>query len=106
MQSSKYYVYILSKKMNSVLYTGMTDNICRRVLEHKLKLRIGFTSHYNVDKLVYYEILESADKAIKREAKIKAGSRKKKIELINNFNKNWHDLYLEISSNKEIASSR
>jgi len=74
----------------------MTDNICRRVLEHKLKINEGFSNKYNVDKLVYFEEFVSYELAVKREYQIKAGSRKKKLELINNLNPDWHDLYGEI----------
>lgn len=76
----------------------MTDNICRRVLEHKLKVNEGFTNFYNADKLVYFEKFEDYNSAVKREKQIKAGSRRKKMELINKFNSNWHDLYSELCS--------
>ena len=69
----KFYVYILSNKRNNVLYAGMTDNICRRVLEHKLKVYEGFTSKYNVDKLVYYEIYDSSEIAANREKQFESG---------------------------------
>jgi putative endonuclease len=98
MPEAKFYIYILSNKTNKVLYTGMTDNICRRVLEHKLKINTGFTSLYNVEKLVYFETCDDFDKAVIREQQIKTGSRKKKVKLINNFNNNWHDLYSDICS--------
>lgn len=78
-----YYIYILSNKNNSVLYSGMTNSLMRRVWEHKAKLIEGFTKKYNVDKLVYFESFDNPRAAIKREKQIKAGSRKKKIELIN-----------------------
>ena len=74
MLETKYYIYILSNKNNNVLYTGMTDNICRRLLEHKLKNYDGFTKKYNVDKLVYYETFNNSHEASKRENQIKAGS--------------------------------
>ena len=86
-------MYILTNKNNTVLYVGMTNNLNRRVLEHKSKLIDGFTKRYNVDKLVYYEIFNNPSDAIKREKQLKAGSRKKKIELINNFNPEWKELY-------------
>jgi putative endonuclease len=76
-----------------VLYTGMTNNLLRRVWQHKSKLIEGFTKKYNVTKLVYYEKLDSRSEAVMREKQIKAGSRKKKIELINNLNPEWKDLY-------------
>jgi putative endonuclease len=77
----------------STLYTGVTNDLKRRVYEHKEKVRDGFTKQYNVVKLVYYEKLEGSTTAIKREKQIKAGSRKEKVELINSFNKEWVDLY-------------
>ena len=80
----------------------MTDNICRRVLEHKLKISEGFTSKYNVDKLVYYETFEGFGKAANREKQLKAGARKKKLELICKSNPDWHDLYLELSASNDL----
>lgn len=71
----------------------MTNSLMRRVWEHKAKLIEGFTKKYNVDKLVYFESFDNARDAIKREKQIKAGSRKKKIELINKLNPDWKDLY-------------
>ena len=88
-----YYVYILTNKNNTVLYTGITNSLTRRGWEHKAKLISGFTQKYNVTKLVYYEVFDNPTLAIKREKQIKAGSRKKKIELINSLNKEWKDLY-------------
>ena len=92
----QYYVYILTNKNNSVLYTGVTNNLKRRVYEHKEKLVPGFTEKYNIVKLVYYEICEDVNSAISREKKIKGGSRQKKIDLINGMNPEWRDLYDEI----------
>ena len=71
----------------------MTNNLVRRIYEHKEKLIEGFTKKYNCSKLVYYEILNDPYNAITREKQIKAGSRKKKIKLINSMNPNWKDLY-------------
>jgi putative endonuclease len=92
----QYYVYILTNKNNRVLYTGVTNDLKKRVYEHKEKFVNGFTKKYNVSKLVYYEILEDPENAIFREKKIKAGSRQKKIDLINGMNKEWADLYREL----------
>ena len=89
----QYYVYIMTNKNNRVLYTGVTNDLKRRVYEHKEKFVSGFTGKYNVTKLVYYEILEDPENAILREKQIKAGSRRKKIDLIEGFNKEWNDLY-------------
>lgn len=88
-----YFVYILTNKNNTVLYTGVTNNLLRRCWEHKSQLHPGFTKRYNVTKLVYYETFNNPSEAIKREKQIKAGSRKKKIELINGLNPEWRDLY-------------
>jgi putative endonuclease len=94
--SKQYYVYIMTNKNNRVLYTGITNDLKRRTYEHKEKLVDGFTKKYNVSKLVYYEAHEDPENAILREKKIKAGSRQKKIDLINSMNKEWRDLYEEI----------
>jgi putative endonuclease len=85
----------MTYKNNKVLYTGITNDLKRRVYEHKEKLVDGFTKKYNVSKLIYYEIFEDPENAILREKKIKAGSRQKKIDLINGMNKEWNDLYGE-----------
>ena len=88
-----YYVYILTNKTNTVLYTGITGDLRKRVAEHKEKEKpTSFTARYNVDKLVYYEETTDVISAIEREKQIKAGSRKKKIELIDAFNPKWLDL--------------
>ena len=92
----QYYVYILTNKNNTVLYTGITNNLKRRVYEHKERLIEGFTKRYNVAKLVYYEVCDEVYSAIEREKQIKAGSRQKKIALIENMNKGWKDLYEEL----------
>ena len=89
----QYYVYIMANENNTVLYTGVTRDVKRRVYEHKEKLVGGFTKKYNVTKLVYYEIVEDVESAILREKRIKGGSRQKKIELITGVNKEWRDLY-------------
>lgn len=88
-----YLIYILSNSNNKVLYTGMTNSLMQIVWEHKAKMIGGFTKKYNVDKLVYFELFDNPTDAIKREKQIKAGSRKKKLELINDFNPDWKDLY-------------
>ncbi|WP_449417989.1 GIY-YIG nuclease family protein [Phormidium nigroviride] len=91
--SKNYYIYIMTNKYNTVLYTGVTNNLQRRVYEHKSKLIDGFTKKYNIIKLVYYEIFEDIYNAIAREKQIKGGSRQKKIDLVNSFNQEWKDLY-------------
>ena len=89
----QYYVYILTNDYNTVLYTGVTNNLIRRVYEHKNKLVEGFTKKYNIHKLVYYETTENVNSAIEREKQLKKYSRKRKNQLIDYFNKNWQDLY-------------
>lgn len=95
-EEKQYYIYILTNFENGTLCTGVTNNLLRRTYEHKNKLVKGFTKKYGLDKLVYYEIFNSIDQAIFREKQIKGGSRKKKLDLINNFNKKWEDLYEKI----------
>ncbi|MBQ8375412.1 MAG: GIY-YIG nuclease family protein [Clostridia bacterium] len=91
-----YYVYILTNKSNSVLYTGVTNDLLRRLEEHRAKLSAeSFTAKYNINKLVYYETTESVDGAILREKQIKAGSRAKKRALIESENPEWEDLSKE-----------
>jgi len=90
------YVYIMTNKRNSVLYTGVTSNLKKRIYEHKNKITKGFTKKYNVTKLVYYEVFQDIYHAIEREKQIKGGSRQKKIELINNMNSEWKDLYPDL----------
>ena len=87
---------MLTNKNNTVIYTGVTSNLVKRVYEHKNKLVDGFSKKYNLAKLVYYEVFDDMVNAISREKQIKAGSRKKKNELINNFNKEYKDLYESI----------
>lgn len=93
----RYYVYILTTERNSALYTGVTNDLIRRVYEHKNNLVPGFTKRYNVHKLVYFEAGEDILAAIEREKQIKNWVRKKKIALISTVNPDWHDLYNEIS---------
>ncbi len=90
-----YYLYMMANNYNTVLYTGVTNDLQRRVYEHKSKLIEGFTKKYNITKLVYYEVYEDAYTAISREKQIKAGSRQKKIDLVNSLNPEWKDLYEE-----------
>jgi putative endonuclease len=92
LSGKKYSVYIMTNKYNNVLYTGMTNNINRRVFEHKNKVYNGFTKKYNVNKIIYYEKLNTLEEAMNREKQIKCKSRAKKIELISKYNKEWKDL--------------
>lgn len=86
----------MTNKNNTVIYTGVTNDIVRRVYEHKEHMVEGFTKRYNVTKLVYYEICEDPANAIEREKQIKAGSRQKKLNLIKSMNSEWKDLYSDI----------
>ena len=87
------YIYILTNKNHTVLYTGVTSNLANRLYEHSTGLyRNSFTNKYNVKELVYYEEFLSIEEAIYREKQIKAGSRQKKLDLINRFNPDWNDL--------------
>ena len=83
----------MPNKVNSVLYTGVTSNLVKRVYEHKNKLIPSFTNKYNITKLVYYEVSSSILSAIEREKQIKGKKRAYKESLINEFNPEWKDLY-------------
>ena len=87
------YVYILTNVSDEIIYTGVTSNLAKRVYEHKEKMVDGFTKKYNVNKLVYYEVFDNIESAIEREKQIKAGSRKKKTDLIESINPAYKDLY-------------
>jgi len=88
----QYYVYIVSNKRKGTLYIGMTNDLQRRIYEHKNKLVEGFTKKYNLDKLIYFEEYQDVQHAIKREKQLKNWNRAWKIELIENENKDWKDL--------------
>ena len=96
MDSQQYYIYMMTNKNNTVIYTGITNNLKRRIYEHKEKLVEGFTRKYNITKLLYYEIFRSVEEAILREKQIKAGSRAKKIVFIDSMNPDWKDLYEDL----------
>jgi putative endonuclease len=94
------YFYIMSNVHNTVLYCGATNDLYKRVLEHKSGLYTNsFTLRYNINKLVYFEIFSLVTDAFNREKQVKAGSRKKKIALIENVNPEWQDLFYQLSSN-------
>ena len=93
MKIYQYYVYILTNSRNKVLYTGVTNNLVRRCHEHKKGLIKGFTKKYNVSKLVYFEVFDHIETAIKREKQIKTITRLKKESLINAFNPDWKELF-------------
>jgi len=94
----QFFVYILTNKLNTTLYIGVTNNLIRRVYEHKNKSVDGFTKKYNLTKLVYFEIFEDPESAIKREKTLKNLLRRKKNKLIASLNPHWKDLYPEILS--------
>ncbi|MEA3327371.1 MAG: GIY-YIG nuclease family protein [Chloroflexota bacterium] len=93
MNNHNYCVYIITNKTNTVLYTGVTNNLRRRITEHKTGKGGQFTSKYKVTKLVFYECGSDINAAIDREKQIKGGSRQNKINLINEMNLGWKDLF-------------
>ncbi len=95
MSNRQYCVYIMTNAHNTVLYTGVTNDLQRRVLEHRSGKGSEFTRKYNITRLVYVETGDDINLAILREKQIKAGSRKKKMDLINRMNPDWKDLYEE-----------
>jgi len=90
------YVYLAINKNNAVFYVGVTNDLKRRIYQHKEKLIEGFTKKYNVNKLVYYEMFDRITDAIAREKQIKGGSRDKKLRLIKSVNPAFRDLYYEL----------
>lgn len=92
---NKYYVYILSSQRNGTLYIGLTNDLERRILEHKQKVVEGFTAKYNVNQLMYFEEFENANEAALREKRMKKWKRAWKLELIEKSNPNWNDLAKE-----------
>ena len=88
----QYFVYMMTGWNDKVLYVGVTGDLIRRVYEHKSKEIQGFTSKYNLDKLVYYEDFRDVKQAIEREKQLKGWTRQKKNELVNSFNPEWKDL--------------
>jgi len=95
MSERQYFVYIMTNAHNTVLYTGVTNDLHRRVLQHRSGKGGGFTKKYNITKLVYFECGDDINIAIYREKQIKAGSRRKKVDLINSINPDWKDLFEE-----------
>jgi putative endonuclease len=93
----QYYVYILASRPGGALYVGVTNNLIRRVYEHKHKLVDGHTKHYGIDRLVYFEVYETAYQAIQREKNIKHWPRVYKTRLIARENDTWRDLYDDIA---------
>jgi putative endonuclease len=93
---SEYYVYILANKRNGTLYTGFTNDLLRRVYEHKNEFVEGLTRRYGIHKLVYFEQCDDYDSGLQREKQIKEWKRKWKLELIEQDNPKWNDLYEEL----------
>jgi putative endonuclease len=94
--SGQYCVHIITNRHHTTLYTGVTNDLKRRVYEHKSKAVESFSNKYNLFKLVYYEITEDVNSAIMREKQLKNGTRRRKVDLINGMNPGWKDLYSEI----------
>ena len=96
MLDNTYYLYIVTNKMNTVLYTGVTSDLKQRIYQHKEHFVDSFTSRYNTNKLIYYENAETHEAALFREKQIKSWSRKRKEELIAGMNPGWSELYNRI----------
>ena len=96
MKEHNYYIYIMTNSHNTVLYTGVTNDLQKRIYEHKTKqMKSSFTSKYNINKLVYYEHCEEIESAIAREKQIKNGSRDKKMKLVESVNPEWSELLID-----------
>jgi len=102
----QFYVYILCSKRNGTLYTGVTSDLIKRVYQHKNDLVQGFSKQYGVHQLVWYEVHESSETAITREKQIKKWSRLWKLNLIEQFNPEWNDLYETITHSTGFPPSR
>jgi putative endonuclease len=96
--SRSYYVYVLASDIGGTLYVGVTNDLVRRVYEHRSKVAEGFTKKYDVAKLVYYEVFEDIENAIVREKRLKKWNRAWKVRMIEEINPNWDDLYPGIAS--------
>jgi putative endonuclease len=94
--TKQYYVYIMTNKYNTVLYTGMTIDLKQRIFTHREGLVEGFTKRYQINKFIYYEVVEDLDSALYREKEIKNYSRVKKIDLVSSLNPHWIDLFGKI----------
>lgn len=93
-----YYVYIMTNKPNGVLYVGFTNNLAKRVYEHKNNITAGFTSKYKLYKLVYYDYTNDVNAAIAHEKRLKKWNRQWKIDLVTKFNPSWADLFYKVSN--------
>ena len=98
MRDRQYYVYILANVTNVAIYIGVTNDLVRRVWEHKEKFVIGYAEKYDINKLVYYEVFGDPENAILREKHLKGSSRARKNKLVESMNPKWRDLYDEICS--------
>ena len=96
MTAKQYYIYIMTNKINTVLYIGVTSDLIRRVYEHKTKLIKGFTEKYNINKLVYFEATNDISGVITKEKQLKKWKRAWKEKLINEKNPEWRDLYNDL----------
>ncbi len=94
--AQSYFVYILTNRKDGVLYIGMTNDLVRRIYEHREGTVSGFTKKYNLKRLIYFEVFDDPENAIMREKRMKKWNREWKIELIENDNPEWRDLYLDI----------
>jgi len=103
-ENKQYYVYILTNKTNKVFYIGVTNDLLRRMYEHKNKLIEGFTKRYNLMKLVHYETTSDVQSAITREKQLKNWHRNWKINLIKESNSEWKDLSMEFLGDPETSS--
>ena len=104
MPEYNYYVYILTRSRNSTFYVGVTNDLIRRVYEHKIGLADGFTKKYEIKKLVYYEYFDDIYNAISREKVIKKWKRRYKINIVESINPQWKDLYFELIKEEELNS--
>jgi putative endonuclease len=93
MGARSFYVYILASRIGGTIYIGVTNDLVRRVAEHRLKSVEGFTKKYEVDRLVYFEQFDDVENAIRREKQLKKWNRAWKVRLIEELNPNWDDLY-------------
>ena len=98
MGARSYYVYVLSSRIGGTLYIGVTNDLVRRVGEHRLELMKAFTKKYDVHRLVYFEQFDDIENAIRREKRLKKWNRSWKVRLIEEVNPNWDDLYPNIAS--------
>lgn len=99
MKEHRYFVYIITHKDHRSLYIGVTNDLVRRIHEHRTKAAESHTAKYKIDKLIYFEMTDQVESAILREKQLKGWTRKKKIDLINTMNKEWNDLYETILIN-------